>query len=226
MRGERACVRPNAHASILRMVQAIGIDPGANGAIVLVRATRAGDETVAVVYDMPVIKVRVNGKERKRVDAKAVHAIIASLKARNLPLDKDDMPTSVWIEDAHAMPREGAVGAFTFGRVAGIVETAAHACGLSPSFVSPVVWKGSLRCPADKGKARQLASKLFPNAAHHWTRAKDDGRAEASLIAYYGLYQAFDQLENERGKGKRDIVAKIADALFADPISYTDRIGR
>jgi crossover junction endodeoxyribonuclease RuvC len=97
----------------------------------------------------------------------------------------------------HARPGEGAVGAFSFGRAAGIVETAAHACGLTPRFVSPAMWKGALRCPADKTKARALASKLFPSAAHHWTRVKDDGRAEGALIAYYGLSQVL-QLQHKR----------------------------
>jgi hypothetical protein len=30
------------------------------------------------------------------------------------------------------------------------------------------------------------ASQLFPNQADQWKRVKDDGRAEALLIAYYG----------------------------------------
>ena len=38
-----------------------------------------------------------------------------------------------------------------------------------------------------KGEARILAQKLYPNIAHMFDRVKDDGRAEALLIAHYGF---------------------------------------
>ena len=45
---------------------------------------------------------------------------------------------------------------------------------------------GPMPEPADKDGARARASQLLPWAAHQWARAKDDGKAEASLIALYG----------------------------------------
>ena len=39
---------------------------------------------------------------------------------------------------------------------------------------------------AAKDQSRALASNLFPQSAYLFKRVKDDGRAEAALIAYYG----------------------------------------
>jgi hypothetical protein len=38
----------------------------------------------------------------------------------------------------------------------------------------------------NKDASRQKASMLFPKFAHLWARKKDDGRAEAVLLAHYG----------------------------------------
>jgi crossover junction endodeoxyribonuclease RuvC len=45
---------------------------------------------------------------------------------------------------------------------------------------------------ADKGESRRRATQLFPDYADQWTRVKDDGRAEAALLAFY-LAKGFDQ---------------------------------
>lgn len=41
--------------------------------------------------------------------------------------------------------------------------------------------------PRDKNQARARAMALFPAAAKLFARVKDDGRADASLIAFHGL---------------------------------------
>lgn len=52
--------------------------------------------------------------------------------------------------------------------------------------VRPSVWKPSLNVPADKSAARRRAAEFYPDDAHQWRLAKHDGRAEASLIAWFG----------------------------------------
>jgi hypothetical protein len=42
----------------------------------------------------------------------------------------------------------------------------------------------------DKDVSRQRASALLPRHSGLWLRKKDDGRAEAALIAYYGAGRA------------------------------------
>jgi crossover junction endodeoxyribonuclease RuvC len=51
------------------------------------------------------------------------------------------------------------------------------------------VWKRALGVKGDKDVSRQRASALLPRHSGLWLRKKDDGRAEAALIAYYGAAQ-------------------------------------
>jgi crossover junction endodeoxyribonuclease RuvC len=69
-----------------------------------------------------------------------------------------------------------------YGIVLGIVA----ALELPMTVVQPVQWKRALSVPAAKDAARARASQLIPGAAGYWTRRKDDGRAEAALIALWG----------------------------------------
>lgn len=46
-----------------------------------------------------------------------------------------------------------------------------------------------MQCPAEKDGSRMRASQLLPGFASNWDRKKDDGRAEASMIALYGFNQ-------------------------------------
>jgi crossover junction endodeoxyribonuclease RuvC len=39
---------------------------------------------------------------------------------------------------------------------------------------------------ADKTASRRLACQKWPAFSHLWARVKDDGRAEAALLAYFG----------------------------------------
>lgn len=169
------------------MKHVLGIDPGINGALVLVAASRAGDERVVSVHDMPFVTVLVGRKQRKRIDVAKLVTFFQCL-VNTMPID------AIWIEDVHAMPNEGAVGAFSFGRSVGLVEATAHACGIAPRFVAPARWKGALHCPADKTRAREYATRLLPDAWHYWRRVKDDGRAEAALIACYGLAMVHERV--------------------------------
>ena len=41
--------------------------------------------------------------------------------------------------------------------------------------------------PADKNASRRRASEFFPDCADQWKLAKHDGRAEAAMLAWYGL---------------------------------------
>jgi len=55
------------------------------------------------------------------------------------------------------------------------------------TLVAPATWKRALGgIPAEKDAARARASQLMPSASGYWARKKDDGRAEAALIAFWG----------------------------------------
>jgi crossover junction endodeoxyribonuclease RuvC len=87
------------------------------------------------------------------------------------------------------MPGQGVSGVFAFGKAYGVVIGVLAAHGVPMTFVSPVKWKKALQVPASKDGARARASQLLPQAASEWPLVKDSGRAEAALIAYWGIQQ-------------------------------------
>jgi crossover junction endodeoxyribonuclease RuvC len=95
------------------------------------------------------------------------------------------------VERVSSMPRQA--GAFAFGLSTGIIHGCLASHGIPFELVSPSVWKakmGLTKFPDEtyaqnKTRARALAKQLFPKEAHLFKRVRDDGRAEALLMAVY-----------------------------------------
>lgn len=146
----------------------IGVDPGASGALALL--TAEGQLVTAV--DMPAHDGVVSG------------VLIAD------QLDRwwiEYRPAVAWIEQVHAMPQQGVSSTFKFGRALGCVEGALAAARLPIRYVTPAKWKKDAGLNADKAASRRRATELWPTQAELFARVKDDGRAEAALIARHGL---------------------------------------
>lgn len=96
-------------------------------------------------------------------------------------------PDMIVIEDIAARPGQGVTSMFSFGRTLGFAHGIASVGSIPIHFVTPAVWKGKLGLlNSNKGASREKARTLFPASAHAFERVKDDGRAEAALLAYYG----------------------------------------
>lgn len=154
------------------MKTVIGIDPGLSGAI----ASLSDAENI--IYDIPTFEIEKNKGKRRMIDIQKLLQIL-----------KNDKATHAYIERVNAQPGNGIAAAFTFGFGCGIIETAVTAAGIPFTYVHPQTWKAALSCPKDKDGARMRASQLLPAMAHNWSLKKHDGRAEASLIAFYGWGQ-------------------------------------
>lgn len=142
----------------------LGIDPGAKGALAWV----TGDGHLIEVADMPVAEV--NGK--LRVSAQGVAHL---MRKREISL--------VAIEGVHAFSKGSNSSSLAFGYAAGLLEGVASGMGLPVEITRAAVWKRKAAAPTDKGAARQMASRYWPGAADQFKRVKDDGRAEAALLA-------------------------------------------
>lgn len=106
-------------------------------------------------------------------------------------------PAIVVIEQQHARATYGADGKRKQG-IASTWKYAAHygillgcltAYDVPIHEVDPGVWKGAMHLPGgrDKTKSLELARLMWPHEAHEFFRyKKNDGRAEAALIAEYG----------------------------------------
>lgn len=85
--------------------------------------------------------------------------------------------------------KQGVQSMFNFG---GTLRFA-HALALTPrprprvEFVTPAVWKAKLGLlNSGKGASREKCRTLYPRSTPELARVKDDGRAEAALLAHYG----------------------------------------
>jgi crossover junction endodeoxyribonuclease RuvC len=150
----------------------LGVDPGIHGGLAIV-SDDGGRAVMINVIDIPV----VGSGARERVDAIAVQNFI-----------RDQGPTFALVERAQAMPRQGASSGFKYGRAVGALEAAIVLCAIPLEIIEPTAWKRFWHLPAkDKERSRQRALELFPSAHALFARKRDHGRAEAALIALYGL---------------------------------------
>lgn len=146
----------------------IGVDPGVGGALALLDTER----WTLHLADMP----QESGvKNRKAVSPAGVADLIEAAR-----------PDHVFVEHVHSSPQMGVASAFSFGRSYGIVLGAAQRAGATLTEIKPAEWKRKTRTPKDKGGARKRAGQLFPSGTAFFSRVKDDGRAEAAVIALYG----------------------------------------
>lgn len=149
----------------------LGIDPGLSGALAFYDTV---EQTVEVV-DMPVLELVRNGKKKLEVSAQALANHLAGRKIN-----------SAFLERVNAMTGQGVTSVFSFGRSLGIVEGILAAYDIPTTLVTPQAWQKAVNQRAGKDGSRERAMQLFPAQVELFQRKKDDGRSDASLIAYYG----------------------------------------
>lgn len=156
-----------------------GCDPGLSGAVAVLLDGESGQ-----VLDMPTFH---NGT------ANEVDAMKLATFVREVIRDNPGAYFSVCIERVRAMPdrsggvvrKMGAQSSFNFGDGFGQLKAVFRALRLEPVLVEARSWKNYYGLPNDKEASRALAIKRFPSAAGQLARKKDNGRAEALLIALY-----------------------------------------
>ncbi len=78
---------------------------------------------------------------------------------------------------------------FQFGRGVGMVEGVLAGVGVPTQYVTPQRWQKAVGARKGKDGARLRAIELYPAYSKLFARAKDDGRADAALIAWYAAMQ-------------------------------------
>ena len=156
----------------------VGIDPGLSGAIAALDGKGGID-----VLDMPLIKG--GGKTKDEIDELGIFSWLTVLASFDNQLPR------VFIEKVSAMPKQGVVSMFRFGVAYGTVRAIVACLDWPVTFLTPQAWRaaaGLSKVVNDTGKAlaRQRASQLFHAHAHLFARVKDNGRADAALIAWAG----------------------------------------
>ena len=164
-----------------------GIDPGLKGALAFY------DGATMRIEDIPVLPVRKGGKVRAEIDGYELARII----------DAAGHIDHAAIELVGAMPTDGAVQAFSFGRAFGELIGIMRAHFIPLQFPSPVKWRRAMGVPSsikgDKQPAIARATALLPRESSAWVAVRGNGdaatrsgRAEAALIALW-LWQQIKQ---------------------------------
>jgi hypothetical protein len=141
-----------------------GIDPGLSGAI---------------AFYFPLTPDRVMAEDLP-VAGGAIDC--ATLAARIVQM----APTLAIVERVGSMPGQGVSSTFKFGAAYGALHGILGALQIRTVLVTPQTWKKHFRLDSDKEKSRALALRTFAKSPQHFARKKDDGRAEAALLAVYG----------------------------------------
>lgn len=151
----------------------LGIDPGISGAIAVYDIST---KSLRDLFDMPTeFKDKPGGK-------RLVDGVILALK---LDQWRGEILGAV-IEDVGARPGQGVTSMFSFGYSTGIVTGVLQGMGMTIHKSAPSVWKLLMGVNATKSYSRIRAKALFPDHEKLFDRAKDDGRAEAALLAKFG----------------------------------------
>lgn len=96
---------------------------------------------------------------------------------------------TVVVEEVAAFPKNGSIGNFKLGMAYGVVL---GVVGIRWPLVRvrPATWKRSMGLTSDKELSRRRAIETWPGSASAFARKKDDGRAEAALLALWGHQRA------------------------------------
>jgi crossover junction endodeoxyribonuclease RuvC len=166
--------------SMDRSVLVVAMDPGISGAV---SATR-WERRTSVFHRVASMPVEEKASGRRQIDTAGLFQLVGEMT-------EGDCDVRFVIERVSAMPGQGVSGMFSLGDSFGSARAIA-AC-FSPMhpvrLESPAVWKkalGLLKKP--KSASLRLARRLYPDARPFLARAKDEGRAEALLLAHYARY--------------------------------------
>jgi crossover junction endodeoxyribonuclease RuvC len=152
----------------------IGVDPGIHGAV----AVLTQDGKLVEVFDMPTMEVKVGKATKNRISPEL---LAAELRGRA------EYTVAAYIESVSASPQMGVTSAFAFGEALGIVKGVLAAMHIPVTLVPPAKWKRDMNLNQSKDGSRAKAIALWPAQAGEFKRVKDADRAEACLIAHWGI---------------------------------------
>lgn len=154
----------------------IGIDPGYGGAFSVLEYSHPAVSYIGVV-DAPIY----TRNEKRYLDPRRMVDFF------DIAFEGCEGPHIVVIEAVGARPGQGVSSMFRFGYGAGLWHgvAAGFKSVARIEFVTAQAWKAAVGVTADKETSLARAREWFPGAERELKRRKDEGRAEALLIAQY-----------------------------------------
>lgn len=168
--------RPSQNSSERHFV--MGIDPGTTGAVALIDTRDASFNTV---FDIPNLKRPSTSRKQGYVSA-------IDLPQLSTHLEFYAAHTAFCaLEEPTAAPKQGMGSTFNFGLACGQIQGILAAHRIPVMLVAPSAWKMALGLSSDKRASMELATRYYPNFQYHWSLLKHNDRAEAVLLAIYGI---------------------------------------
>lgn len=170
----------------------VGIDPGLTGGICFL------SNSSCLISKVPTRVILKNNKKKKDYDVKSMSFLMSS----NISIKN----CFIFQELTHAMPGNGGVSMYSFGRGNGIWEGISSCFDVSYNLVTPQTWKKlypeieelkknnshildrSKIKKMHKQKAIEIVKRLFPDKSSEMCKTCD-GLAESCLIALYGWFK-------------------------------------
>ena len=175
------------------MTVVCGIDPGVTGGIAFLNNGGDPEEYTndqLLALDLPTVGENKN----RRLDLHEIRVMLDGWR-----------PDVAVLEVQQSMPGQGVSSMFKLGEAYGQLNGLCNGLDIKTAFVRPQVWKaatGILAAPKNmtaseqttfrKHRSIEAASDLYPKHAWQWPRKKDNHRAEAVLIARYGMQMRLD----------------------------------
>lgn len=157
----------------------LGVDPGLLGSLALIYAK---SRKLLAVTD---VAIRMHGTKRQ-LDAEALAIYLEMFTGRIAFAVVEDVGAMKYTDRDGKVRGQGAAASFSFGHSAGVIEGSLAALNIPIRKVRPAIWKSLMGLDSAKSASIALAKKLFPDHEYMFIRKKDDGRAEAALLAYFG----------------------------------------
>jgi len=177
----------------------LAIDPGLSGGIAAI--TEHGKFVFA--RPTPTITVKKGNKKRllyveTEMTSQFMLAVRTHCTLQPDEVDENIIPgleiiSLVGIEDVHAMPGQGVSSMFSMGVGFGLWRGIVAGLGLPIQRTDPGRWKRMFNLSKDKKESIVRANQLFPKCGI--TKMKDEGCAEALLLAEYFRRQLHGPLE-------------------------------
>lgn len=153
----------------------IGIDPGYTGAVAVYDPSL---KALVAVEDMPIRRTEsFIGSGKANIDCNQLASMIIGYGAKS---------SLCVVERVSAAPGQGVSSMFRFGEGFGMIQGIIATQGIRIIMPPPSVWKASMNLSSDKDQSLYMVRTKFPDNISYFTRKKDNGRAEALLLALFG----------------------------------------
>jgi Holliday junction resolvasome RuvABC endonuclease subunit len=153
-----------------------GIDPGFTGGIAIV-------DMEGNIHELEPMPIKTDDVDKKFVDVLIVKELLEEFK-----------PEHIYIEKVWGMPGQGGGRSFTFGEGYGAIKAVVEILKIPHTLVASTTWQSKLGLFERKEKLKKKEKKqrsvdrvneLYPREKQ--LTVKEDGLADALLIARYGL---------------------------------------